>query len=278
MGFGTYGLPGHSLGDAVKRVAAAGFTSVEIVSIPGCHGDPDTLTKPQRREIRGLIEGLGLQMGALMGLPFPEQNRLEANRDRLKRLLELAGDLATGAPPLIQSVLGGGLWEEKKNLFRDVLGDWVALAGRAGVRLSIKPHRGHAMSRPEDAVWLIRQLNAGDRLSLVYDYSHYAFRGMSVEETVDVALPHTGYLVMKDAIQYGGKVRFALPGESAGFPHEQVLRRFYEGGYRGEVCCEVSSQVWRASGYDPQSAIKTCQVNMSGIFAAAGVVPRRRAR
>jgi|GEM_PF-5955748 len=45
------------------------------------------------------------------------------------------------------------------------------------------------MSRPDQAVWLIQQLNAKEKLDLVYDYSHHAYGGLSVEDTVASALP-----------------------------------------------------------------------------------------
>ena len=56
------------------------------------------------------------------------------------------------------------------------------------------------MSRPEQAVWLIEQLNAKGKLSLTFDYSHFAFREMAVEKTVAIALL-TGYVVVKDAVR-----------------------------------------------------------------------------
>ena len=138
----------------------------------------------------------------------------------MEKLLELALNLSgEKEPPLIQSVLGGGKWDERKTVFRDCLGPLVELASKAGIQLSIKPHRSHAMSRPEQAVWLIEQLDAKGKLSLTFDYSHYAFREMAVEKTVAIALPHTGYVVVKDAVrQQSGKIDFLLPGTAGGFP------------------------------------------------------------
>ena len=72
----------------------------------------------------------------------------------------------------------------KEDCFRDCLGPLVELASKAGTQLSIKPHRSHAMSRPEQAVWLIEQLNAKGKLSLTFDYNHFAFREMAVEKNV----------------------------------------------------------------------------------------------
>lgn len=271
MGFGTYGLPGYSLPEAIKLIADTGFDSIEIVAMPGYHGAPDQISAAQRKEIRKLIEDSGLKLGALMGLPTPNQSKQADTNAWVEQMLELAVDLSPTNPPIIQSVLGGGEWEARKALFRDCLGPWVELAAQAGIGLSIKPHRGHAMSRPEDAVWLIEQLGAAGKLSMVFDYSHFVFRDMPIEETVATSLPHAAYIVIKDAVQEAGKVVFKLPGEAGTMPHAQILKQFHEGGYRGEVCCEVSSQVWRAEGYDPKLATSTCFSNLTEIYSAAGL-------
>jgi len=95
---------------------------------------------------------------------------------------------------------------------------------------------------------------------------------MAVEKTIAIALPHTGYVVVKDAVrQKNGGIDFLLPGTAGGFPHAQVLKAFSQGGYHGEVCCEISSMVWRKEGYDPQAATKTCFRNMKRMFAEAEI-------
>jgi len=271
MGFGTYGLPGYSLQDSIRLIADTGFASIEFASMPGYHGAPDQISAGQRKQIRELVAAGGLKIGALMGLPTPDAGKQTENIEWVKQMLQLANDLAPDDPPMIQSVLGGGQWAEKKNLFRDCLGSWIELAADSNVELSIKPHRGHAMSLPEQAVWLIEELDAAGKLSLVYDYSHYVFRDLKLEDTIAAALPHTGYLVVKDAVQDGAGVRFLLPGESGQMPHARILKMFHDGGYRGEVCCEVSSQVWKAEAYDPRGATETCYRNLSQIYSAAGI-------
>jgi sugar phosphate isomerase/epimerase len=142
--------------------------------------------------------------------------------------------------------------------------------------LAIKPHRGGAMSRPSEAIWLIEQLGKPARLRIVYDYSHYAFRDMPLEETVRTALPWTAHIAVKDAVRDGDKVTFALPG-AAGFDYAPLLRQFYRGGYRGDVCCEVSGLVSSQEGYDPAAAAKQCYAALSRAFTAAEVPRHKRA-
>ena len=112
---------------------------------------------------------------------------------------------------------------------------------------------------------------------MVYDYSHYAFRQMPLEETVKTSLPYTAHVVFKDAVQRGTRVEFLPPGESGTFAYDRLLRLFYDGGYRGDVCCEVSSMVSSKPGYDPVATARACYGRIARAFEAAGV-PRRTRR
>jgi inosose dehydratase len=86
-------------------------------------------------------------------------------------------------------------------------------------------------------------------------------------------LPYTAHVVVKDAVQQGDRVVFALPGESGTFDYPKLLRLFYDGGYRGDVCCEVSSMVSNKPGYDGLAAARQCYTAMSGAFEKA-MIPR----
>src|SRR5262249_17332189 len=114
-------------------------------------------------------------------------------------------------------------------------------------------------------------LGDSPRLRMVYDYSHYAFRDMPLEETVREALPYTAHVAVKDAVRDGEAVKFVLPGASGTFDYSHLLKLLVDGGYRGDVCCEVSSMVSRAAGYDPVAAAKSCYASMTQAFKAANV-------
>ena len=189
----------------------------------------------------------------------------------------MGGELSPGNPPLIQTVFAGKSWEESKALFRDRLADWVKVADGHGFALAIKPHRQQAMSRPEDAIWLFEQLGRPPRLRMVYDYSHFHRREpeMTIADTVARSLPWTAYVAVKDAVVRDGKVVFALAGEGGEFDHAEIIRAFAAGGYAGDFCCEVSSQILKAKGYDAAAATKTCHRNLAAAFERAGVVQRR---
>jgi len=277
LAMGTYGMPGHTLDEAVELIAETGFDAIEITVFEGTSGDPaGGLGAPaRRREVGRIVEESGLRLCALMADLRPAADEAENRKalDDLKRLVELARALSPESPPLIQTTLGGRGWEASKELFRDRLAVWLQILGDQKVSLAIKPHRGNAMSTPAEAVWLLGQLGMPRRLGMVYDYSHYAFRGeeLSIEATVAEALPVTRYVAVKDAISEDGRVRFALPGETDAWDHAEIVVALHAGGYRGDFCCEVSAQVWRAEGYDAVEATRASYRRLADAFERAGV-------
>ncbi len=107
---------------------------------------------------------------------------------------------------------------------------------------------------------------------MVYDYSHFAFREMTIEATIAESLPWTNYVAMKDAFEREGKVGFSLVGESGNWDVSEIVRRFYEGGYRGDFCAEVSSLIWRKDpDYDWVAATRLCFANLQAAFQKAGL-------
>jgi inosose dehydratase len=278
LSIGTYSLKGLPLEDAVRAVAELGYDGVEVAVLPGFDGEPGRMPAARRRDVRRRIAGAGLALTAVMEqlTPAADDAGRRAALDRLRGAFALAADLGMAAP-LVQTVLGGGRWDEKKGLYRDRLAGWVEAANEAGGTVAIKPHRGGALSRPEEAVWLIRQLGDPPRLRMVYDYSHYAFRDMPLEATVREALPYTAHVAVKDAVRDGERVAFALAGEAGTVDYVTLLRLLYAGGYRGDVCCEVSSQISGKPGYDPVAAARTCYRNMARAFERARVPRAPRA-
>ena len=175
---------------------------------------------------------------------------------------------------MVETTMGGKKWEAEKNRFRDHLGRWAELAESTRTVIAVKPHRGHACSRPEEAVWLMKQINS-PWIRLVYDYSHFDHRDIPLQKSLATLLPYTAQIAVKDTEIRDGKVKFALPGATGRIDFVSLLRQAFAGGYRGDVCCEISSQVHRVSGYDPEAAAKTCYENMARAFREAGI-PRRK--
>lgn len=278
LSFSTYAMRGIPLPKALSQIVDIGFDGVEIAIMPGHGAEPGQLSAARRNELRCQMDLIGLPLTALMEHLPPSEDKAGHRRDldRLAAAMELAHDLAwRRKPPLVQTVLGGGKWEDCRSFYRDRLGDWVTVAKRHRVVLAIKPHRSGAMSRPEEAIWLIEQLDRPHYLRMVYDYSHYAYRDMPLEETVRTALPFTAHVAVKDAVQQDDRVVFKLPGEQ-NTHYPTLFSTLYMGGYRGDICCEVSSMISRQRDYDPVAAAKLCYQNMAAALKTAHV--RRRPR
>lgn len=276
MGIGNYGMPAARVEEAIQLVAETGFDSLELTMMPDWDSSPEKLGADRRRSLRQMLADSRLILTSLMEdlTPSPVEAEQQAALDRLKRAAELGGDLAPDRLPLIQTVLGGGRWEEKRTLYRDCLGDWLRIAESHKVTIAVKPHRSGAMSLPAEAAWLYEQLGRSPCFGMVYDHSHYAFRDLSIEETVKTALPITRHIAVKDVVRRGERFEFSLPGEAGTIDHSEILKRFFEGGYRGDVCCEVSSQVFRRSDYDPPVATRHCYNALRQLFEK-GKIPRR---
>ncbi len=280
LAIGTYGMPSMPLDEAIRLIASTGYNALEITALPGTSGDPAVLKSPdERARIRDLIGESGLRLSGIMAGIEPQ--RYEAKHQKqladLYYLIQLGHDLSPEKAPVVQTVLGGKNWDESRDFFRDRIANWVQVAADQRGQISIKPHRSHAMSVPSEANWLIGQLGSPARLGMTYYYSHYAFREpeLSIEETVAASLPHTNYVAVKDAVMTDGAVRFALAGEGDEWDHADIISALHDRGYRGDFCCEVSSQIWRnAPGYDPVKAAKICFDNMVAAFDRAGVARR----
>jgi len=270
LAIGNYGMKSIPLEEAIRQVAAIGFGAFECCGIAEWDSEPARMPPDRRRAAAALLADGGLRLAAVME-NLPPQADDERSRGVLARLREaiaLGRDLGGGRRPLVQTVLGGGVWDDVKNMFRDRLGGWADLAQEEDATIAVKPHRFGAMSTPGQAAWLIDQLGRPERLRVVYDFSHYAFRDLSVEETIRQADGLVAYVAMKDAFRKGDTVAFALPGEAQTADHAAIRRAFDAAGYAGDYCCEVSGQVSRQPGYDPIAAAKACHRHLSAAFTS----------
>lgn len=277
LGFSTYGAKNLKTETTIDLIVDTGYDSVEITVWPNWDAAPANMSPVRREQIRKQLSDSGLVLTSLMEHVYPEANdsKHKASLERLKAVFQLANDLCPEKPPVVQTVLGGGNWENKKTLFVDRVGDWVALGKSFGIVTCVKPHRGGGMSKPSEAVWLIDQIGDSKWLKMVYDFSHYAFRDIPLRESIEKSLPHIGHVAVKDAVQTlkNGKprVEFRLPGEAGTIDFVTILKTLNDGGYSGDISCEVSGMVSGKPGYNPTSALKTCYANMSKAFEQAGI-------
>ena len=272
LGFSTYGMPSLKSEKAIDVLAEIGFDAVELTVRDGWDADSAKLTPARRKAIRKRLDDSALRLTSLMEHVFPTSDKHQAVAlQRLKLAAEVAHDLSPDAPPLVQTVLGGGDFEQLKTQLRDRLGEWVRIAEATHTTIAIKPHRGGVVSQPAEAVWLFEQLNKPDRLRMVYDYSHYAFRDLPMADTIEVSLPYVAHVAVKDAAREKDRVVFKLPGEAGTIDFAKLIRRLHAGGYRGDINCEVSGMVSGQPGYDAVAAARVCYRNISAAFDRSGV-------
>jgi sugar phosphate isomerase/epimerase len=278
FGFSTYGMKSLASEEAVGTLAEIGYDSVELAALAGWDADPASLKPDRRTAIRRRLADTGLRLTALMENlpPSVDDARHQVQVDRIKAAAQLAHDLAPDNPPPVETVLGGTDWAKSKPLFVKRLADWVRAAESADAVIAIKPHRGNALSRPEEAVELFGELGNSPQLRMVYDYSHFAGRNMPMADTIRVALPWTVFVSIKDLAIENGREVFKLPGETGQIDYPAMIKQFHAGGYTGDFNCEVSAMISKAADYDALKAAKQCYVAIAPAFDAAGVVRGKR--
>lgn len=273
FGFSTYGMKTLKTERAIAVLGEIGYDSVEINLWSGWDADSAKLSKARRKSIRQALEDHDIKLTGFMEKLKNSEKKADqqAVLDSIRRAADLGRDLSPGHQPVVQSTLSGKKWDEMKDVYLRQLETWAKVAEQSKIVVAIKPHRGGALSRPSEAVWLIEKLGQPKWLRMCYDYSHYAFRDMPMAETIKTALPYTAHIAIKDAVQKDGRIRFVNPGTSGNIDYGNLLRMFYAGGYRGDVCCEVSGQVWNVKGYDPIASAKQCYRLVAPAFRKAKV-------
>ena len=274
LSIGTYGIQMLSIDEAIETISKTGYDGIEIAAMSGYPGDPNLLSPKKRKEIKKQMSNLGLRLDAIMAgiLPSEEPHKRKENLGRLQQCFDMAHELSPGnPPPIVQTILGGKSNIRPSRAFTDEISAWNDLATKHKTLLAIKPHRGHTISRPDQGIELLKRIGPSPWLRLTFDYSHYAFRALSIKNTIETSLPWTSYVVLKDAINQEGDIRFALPGTTDSWDQAEVIRRFFEGGYRGPFCCEISSHVWKQANYNHINAIQTSYEGMADAFRRAGI-------
>jgi len=274
LGFSTYGARGIPTEHLLPVLSVTGYDAVELTATQGFDAAPENMSTARRRQIRRILYDTELVLTSLMEhtVPSMEAKVNQNNAVRITRAAEMVRDLTENSRCVIQTVLGGGDWDARKNLLVDQVGRWVEIAKEHEVVFCIKPHRGGGMATPAQALWIMKQLGDPTRLRMVYDFSHYIYTGLELVPTIHQAAAKTAHIAVKDTIRNSsGGFQFKLPGSTGVIDYAKLIKTMYEKGYRGDISCEVSSMLWRQESYDPRVALRTCYQNMSQAFKASGV-------
>lgn len=273
FGFSLYGMKSLKTAEALRICQKVGYDGVELALMPGWPTEPRLLGAKQRTELRQRLADSGL---ALMGLmenlrePADDANHRK-NLDRLKAAAELGHTLSPKAPPPIETVLGGrpAQWDKLKERMAARLQDWVKVAETSKTVIAVKPHVGGALHTPEGALWLVKQCKSR-WLRLAYDYSHFALRKFDLKRSLEILIPHTAFIHVKDSRGTAARFQFLLPGEGK-TDYGRYFALLAKLGYRGPVVVEVSGQISRKRGYDPAKAARTSHAHLAPALRKAGV-------
>jgi inosose dehydratase len=274
LGFSLYGMKSLALAEAVKECAEIGYDCVELPVMPDWPGDSAKLSADARRELVARLADHGVRLSALMeNLPaLGDDTQQAANLNRLKRACALAVELKQGdRPPLVETILGGkaGEFDAVKERLAGRLREWAQVAEGAKVTLAVKAHISNATQRPEQLIWLLKQV-ASPYLKGAYDYSHFQLQELALADSLSILLPHTAFIHVKDTQHAPGKRGFLLPGEGT-IDYVEYFKLLAASSYRADVVVEVSGQVFGQPGYDPLAAARKCYNHLAPAMKSAGI-------
>lgn len=257
---------------AIPRLARMGYTGLELTILPGYTTALERLDDAARQRIPALLREHGMQLTALAAhsrlLDPPEYM---TSITRLREAVHLAVALDPDDPPPINTLPGGvpDDWDAVRHRVVDEYARLGEYAAPHGVSLAIEPHVGAALSRPDQAVWLIEQI-ARPNVGLNLDYSHFQAIGMSVEEAVPPLAPHALHTHIKGVSGRWPEHAFLTPGEDD-FDHATYLGTMHECGYRGYETVEISKMVVARPDYEPFAHAQLAYDTLADAARRAGI-------
>jgi inosose dehydratase len=265
----TYAMQTLDIVSAIEHLRTIGYDGSELCLMPGWPSEPEKFDAAARRRVRAT------------GFPIPtlienfntlvDDATHAKTLDRIRAAAALAYGIAPGNPPILQSVLGGkpDEWEQVKEKMASRLADWARVAQQSRIKLAVKSHIGSASNTPEKLIWLLdRVKNPG--LSAIYDYSHFQLLNLDLKTTLDVLLPRSSFLTVKDGRLVNGTPQFLLPGDGT-VDYVRYFEILKSRGYKGWMLCEISRQLQTQPGFDPVEAARRSYRNLAPLLRKAGL-------
>ena len=265
LGFSLYGMKTLPLDVALKSCAEIGYSHVEFALNAGYATEPSVFSSQARQMAAAQLKELKLELPCMMvhfNLTADEMAQARA-LEVIAAASQLGRDLVPDNPPILETIVGGSpaKWDQQKADMADNLRDWAAAAEKAKTTIAIKAHIGSAVNSPERLLWLLDAVKT-PAIQVAYDYSHFQLQGIGLEESLQLLLPRTRFIHVKDSVGDAAKFQFVLPGEGR-TDYVQYFSLLRKHGYAGPVCVEVSGQVFNKPDYDPITAAKKCYATLS---------------
>jgi inosose dehydratase len=276
LGYSTWGMPTVPIETAIRHIARLGFAGIELTVIPGYSSELSRLDGAARQQISRLLQETGLTLSAISAntnLSELHLTQYAQNLAFLKGAIDLAVDLAQGGcRPVINTTPGGRpeQWPDHKGLLAERATELAGYAASRGVTISMEPHIGAIIERPEQMIELLN-LVASPYLKVNFDISHFDILGLTIEETVAALAAYTVHTHVKDQRGRYPDYEFLIPGEGD-FDYVTYLKTMAAHGYDGFITAEVSKMVQRRADYDPLAAAELSYRTLSAAFREAGIL------
>ncbi len=231
----TFPLLPHD--DALKLVALLGLQGVDIglfedrSHIYPSHVLPDLTASA--RELTARVHDKGLVLADIFYFETPTVNH--PPRDLFQRMVEFT--MHCNTPHL---TLGPRMpwYETSIKRASEELALRVELAQQAGVVCSIEPSAGSVVQTPAQTLQLL-EMTPG--LTLTLDYSHFAYQGISDDES-EKLMPYASHFHARGANK--NQMQAKLQDNVIDFP--RMLRAMGETGYTGYMCLEYLWSEWNS--------------------------------
>lgn len=279
LAYSTWGMPTVPIDTAVAHCAALGYDGLELTVIPRWTTDAANLDAAARRHIRKIYDDHNLALCGLSGathLLDGDQAERARSRERFKSYLDLAAELQHPGECLTVSTVSAGRpedWATARHELADIYGELAAYAAKRGVIVGMEPHVGGALYLPEQALWLIEQVNS-PALSIHFDISHFNVQGLPMQPVIAALAPHSKHTHVKDERGIYPNHEFLIPGEGE-MDYVGYLKGMEEAGYDGYIAVEISIMVQKRPDYDPLAAATQSYAVLAKAFADAGIERRR---
>ena len=201
-------------------------------------------------------------------------NRIDrtGNVETFTTYLDLAAELQHPGERLSVSTTSAGepgSWEAVKHELVDLYGQAAAHAERAGVIVGAEPHVSNALCTPEQAIWLVQQVNS-PAFGIHFDISHFNVQGMDMEAAVAELVPYTVHTHVKDERGIAPNHEFLIPGEGD-MDYVGYLKAMDRAGWHDHITVEISLMVQARPDFDALAAATQSYRVLSQAFRDAGI-------
>ena len=220
----------YTLEEALRGLARAGFTNVEIGAVKGFleHLDPDD---PDVDGCRRLLEEHGLTCVSMSG---HAQLHTDLGKQRLRNVLAAGKELGI---KVLNTFTGDAESPEEVEAFRQNVRELSDEAEAVGIRLCIETD-SNLLPTAEIGRKILEELDR-DWVQFNYDAGNVRYyTGAVPEQDIEFALPRLGHIHVKD--QRGGKGVADFPPLGEGeVDIPLILRRLRETGFSGPASMEI---------------------------------------